>query len=374
MLSNSIIESEELRDLFNTAVPEYAVPGLHKFLETMVPAEFNRIEIKLNAILKQANFCSITLDLWSNRQMRSYIGITCHLIDSNFKLHSFLLECGRFKGSHTAANISSHVQEVTAKFDLQSKLDFIITDNAANMVSAFDCPVFSEIVICDTDTLDLDLVDCDELGEYIFFTKHERCFAHSLQLVIKHAFKKGEVPDYIKKVQRIVSFIRKSGRAGELLEGEPRAQASNQTRWNSQLKMIRSVCNIDRTKLDTLPGLDPSDRLSISDRVCLREFQEIMTPFEEATDRVQGIANCDRICKKKDSFNLKHLSPYLGENIVTSSFVLPSINGIRRWLNENKSKWPNHGFLVQFLLEEMKRLSKYETNSYFQFATFLDPR
>ena len=63
--------------------------------------------------------------------------------------------------------------------------------------------------------------------------------------------------------------------------------------------MIRSVCNIDRTKLDTLPGLDPSDRLSISDRVCLREFQEIMTPFEEATDRVQGIANCDRICKKK---------------------------------------------------------------------------
>ena len=98
MLSNSIIESEELRDLFNTAVPEYAVPGLHKFLETMVPAEFNRIEIKLNDILKQANFCSITLDLWSNRQMRSYIGITCHLIDSNFKLHSFLLECGRFKG------------------------------------------------------------------------------------------------------------------------------------------------------------------------------------------------------------------------------------------------------------------------------------
>ena len=71
------------------------------------------------------------------------MGITCHLIDNNYKLHSFLLQCERFKGNHTAANISLRVQAVIAKFELAEKLDFIISDNAANMVAAFDLPAFS---------------------------------------------------------------------------------------------------------------------------------------------------------------------------------------------------------------------------------------
>ena len=43
------------------------------------------------------------MDIWSNRQMRSYIGLTAHFI-RNWKLESIMLSCHRFKGRHTGEN------------------------------------------------------------------------------------------------------------------------------------------------------------------------------------------------------------------------------------------------------------------------------
>ena len=287
MLSNSFVSCEDLKDLCDVIAPEYSIPCLNSFKHTLVPLEFERIENKIKGILNLADYCSITVDLWSNRSMRAYMGITCHLIDNNYKLHSFLLQCERFKGNHTAANISLRVQAVIAKFELAEKLDFIISDNAANMVAAFDLPAFSNFSSENDELIALDVEG--EVDQYITFAKHARCFAHSLQLVIKHAFQQCQVPDLLRKAHRIVTHVRKSNIAVDHLDGETRAQPSNQTRWNSQLTMIRSILKIDRTKLDTVPGLNHSDNLSNSERANLTEFEQLMESFEEATNRIQGI-------------------------------------------------------------------------------------
>ena len=287
MLSNSIIKSEELRDFLSVIAPEYSIPCLKTFIHTLLPQECQKVENIIRGILGLTDYCSITVDLWSNMQMRSYIGITCHLIDNNFQLHSFLLQCERFKGNHTAANISARVENVISTFNLKDKVEFIVTDNAANMVAAFNLPAFDNDLIGE-DEFKLTVEEFEELSDYIYLTKHVRCFAHSLQLVIKHAFQKCQVPEFLKKVNKIVSFIRKSGKSAEYLEGETRAQAPNQTRWNSQLQMITSILKIDRTKLDSLPGLEVTDKLTNSDRAYLMEFEAIMKPFQQATNKIQG--------------------------------------------------------------------------------------
>ena len=115
--------------------------------------------------------------------------------------------------------------------------------------------------------------------------EHHACFAHTLQLVIKDGLKKaGQLNTVIKKCSKIVSFTRRSTVAADTLEGEKRLQADNVTRWNSQLKMIRSVLSIPASKLSEVEGIPT---LTAHDRNLLQDILEILTPFEEATDFVQ---------------------------------------------------------------------------------------
>ena len=86
------------------------------------------------------------------------------------------------------------------------------------------------------------------------------------------------------KTSKIVSYVRRSTVANELLEKEKRMQAPNKTRWNSQLKMIRSVLTVPNSKLTEL---DIPQKLTTYERNVLEELVTILTPFEEATDFAQ---------------------------------------------------------------------------------------
>ena len=71
---------------------------------------------------------------------------------------------------------------------------------------------------------------------------HLLCFAHTLQLVIRDGLKVAgqHLKTVIAKAASIVGSIRKSIHATGILEIEKCVQAQNLTRWNSQIKMIRS--------------------------------------------------------------------------------------------------------------------------------------
>ncbi len=51
-------------------------------------------------------------------------------------LKSFLLDCRRFKGRHSADNIVAAFNEILEEYNI-NKVEFIITDNASNMKKAF---------------------------------------------------------------------------------------------------------------------------------------------------------------------------------------------------------------------------------------------
>jgi len=73
-----------------------------------------------------------------------------------------------------------------------------------------------------------------------------------------------------------------------------------------------------------------------------------MTAFEGATNRIQG------------------------ENVVTSSFVIPSIIGLKKHLRSKT--WKYNLPLAEKLEFELGRLNEYDGKKHFQRATFLDPR
>ena len=110
--------------------------------------------------------------------------------------------------------------------------------------------------------------------------------------------------------------MRKSIVSSEILESEKRLKAANVTKWNSQLKMIRSILRIPEEKLQSLD----THKLTAYDRKILEDVVEILTPFETATHCIQGdkvvtssmVVPCVRVLKSTiDSLSHKYTSRFV---------------------------------------------------------------
>ena len=230
------------------------------------------------------------------------------------------------------------------------------------MIKAFILPGFQSFHQSDPESesdsdLETDLENDEtasdsELGEeelFIYLPQHDGCFAHTLQLVVKDGMKEiGSLHTLMSKVSALVSHICKSTHATDLLRDHRRVQTANATRWNSEVKMIRSVLQIPQDKLDQL-DLDKVHKLTLYERSCLQDLCDIFVPFEEVTDITQG------------------------DKIVTCSFVVPCIRGLRIQMAEMHSRFNNK--LVGALRKSLdKRLSIYEDKLLYKLAAILDPR
>jgi hypothetical protein len=73
-------------------------------------------------------------------------------------------------------------------------------------------------------------------------------------LIIDLSLESAEsVIEPLKEVKKIDSHVCKFSIATDLLQDLPRAEAANETRWNSQLKMVRRVANFDKVPLGFIP-------------------------------------------------------------------------------------------------------------------------
>lgn len=107
-------------------------------------------------------------------------------------MESIMVSCKRFRGQHCAENIRQEYKKAVSCYNIADKITNIVTDSATNMAKAFQVtlPGFT----CDKDTSlkedthESDSEDDDEdssLEPIEYISKHGRCFAHTLQLVVK---------------------------------------------------------------------------------------------------------------------------------------------------------------------------------------------
>ena len=112
------------------------MPSKKNLSNQLIPKRYTCLFSTTVALLKKAPQICVTLDMWTNRQMCSYFGMTTHFI-VYFKLMSVMLACCRFSGSHTGKEILQHYEYVEHAFAITGKFDNIITENGANITRAF---------------------------------------------------------------------------------------------------------------------------------------------------------------------------------------------------------------------------------------------
>lgn len=134
----TIIENENFRHFLSVVDPKYTATTYRSVMK-QVQGSVAETRTKLKGIIAEAEEISVTVDIWSDRRMRGFLGITAHVLttDKGLRLNSHLLACSRFRGSHTGERISEAFEAICDEYDIKHKLNYIICDNAANMKKAF---------------------------------------------------------------------------------------------------------------------------------------------------------------------------------------------------------------------------------------------
>ena len=145
LLPLSVVDSPFFHSLMEAVNDAYQIPSRKHLTSKMLPERSATIQRLILYNLQKTSLVCVTGDLWSNRQLCSYFGITAHFITScDWDLTSVMLSCGCFHGSHTADATMDGFQGVISEFDIFTKLTFTVTDSAANMLKAFSNPSFEK--------------------------------------------------------------------------------------------------------------------------------------------------------------------------------------------------------------------------------------
>lgn len=218
-------------------IPGYKLPTRKTLSNSLLDEAYLRAEkdIKSQVTSEVQSIC-LSTDLWTSRCTESYIAVTGHYLTEDFVYKTVLLGCCHFSGSHTSQNIASEINAIVDQWGLQGKVNFMVSDNGANVVKAVK----------------------DILG-----LKHFGCFAHTLNLIVDDALKYCK--EKIDKVRRIVTHYKKSTTSAERLAKYQLNQNTPQpkhliqdvdTRWNSTFYMLSRFVELKEAVRSTMALID----------------------------------------------------------------------------------------------------------------------
>lgn len=354
------VENKGFIDLMHTAAPSYNLPS-RKTMRLKVVDSCQKVAAKIKAELSGVMFCAAQTDIWSSRRMHGFFGMCVSYI-LNGELRTRVIACDRFSGAHNADNIAAAYNSIVANYGLDGKMVGMITDNASNMVKAFDSiAVAVDVGVDEHDDDALEQVDVDwdavQNETPIPVPFRHSCIAHSLQLVVGDGLKEAmrSIKLLLQKCGSLVSSIHKSCKATELLEDEAGfgIPSPNVTRWNSQYRMISAINRINQehptllTKVCQVIGSQIT--FTDTDKTTLNELQRLLKPFTVVTEKLESETN------------------------VTSSQVLPNIIGLRHKLQQTSTHFCT-SVKTGLVVSLDKRFSQYLVDRHYIASAALDPQ
>lgn len=331
-LPYSIVNNQGFKRLMTRLAPQYTLPGRKYFTEKIIPDIYKRLVISIKNKLEGVNHISLTSDLWTcSHTTDSFISLTGHWFDSDFKQNHVVLNCNHFPGTHTGELIKNMFFDMLHMWDINiSQIHLMVRDNGANIVKGCNDAEIPSV----------------------------SCFIHTLQLVINKGIdSQRSVSDLIATCKKIVGhFHHSSAACSKLKEIQTELNvAPNKliqdisTRWNSSYFMIKRIQEQKRPLNIYAAEADNNLHILTANQWMLMEpLLNLLQPFEEIT--------------KKMSSNEAFISE-----------VLPTIVTLKKYLME--STFCGVGTMKDILYEEiLRRFDALFKNKYYIISTVLDPR
>lgn len=133
----SIVRSTALKELLEmVSGREMNIPTATTLMISLTN-KFNEMKEKLISELSKHRHVCITTDIWTH-SARSYLGISVHYFDKNWKQKSYILAFRFLKERHTYEYLARCLNEIFNEFKLLAdKITHAVTDGGSNFCKAF---------------------------------------------------------------------------------------------------------------------------------------------------------------------------------------------------------------------------------------------
>jgi len=161
----------------------YHLPTRKPLSTKLLKTKYELVKKRIMNQLHGTKSINLTVDLWSNRQMKSYLGVTGHFISEFWTLESVMLGCNCVIGRHTAENIVLWYNEITSDFGISNKVKHMAPDSVSNVRKAIlTLPGYEDDTKEDSEDMSEDDTDSQDDCELVDISsendllEHHSCF------------------------------------------------------------------------------------------------------------------------------------------------------------------------------------------------------
>ncbi|KAL7389051.1 hypothetical protein ABVT39_025546 [Epinephelus coioides] len=218
----SIVEDRGLQEIVQIASgdPFYKAPSRGTVV-ARIHELYDNEKLMKTELLAQAPCIALTGDHWTSVNNQNYLGVTGHLIDDKWQLHSFALGVVKTEERHFADACTRQFIQVSDEWKTTDKVTTIGTNSARNMIAAARSLPF----------------------------EHLPCIAHMIQRVIAVSLSHSGFDGALAKCRKIVGHFKHSPANTAKLKAQQASHGQDEepliqdvpTRWNSTLGMITRV-------------------------------------------------------------------------------------------------------------------------------------
>ncbi|GES82328.1 zinc finger BED domain-containing protein RICESLEEPER 2-like [Rhizophagus clarus] len=222
--SFTIVEEPAFADLIYALQPDaklISADTVKRKIMDLYESNINKVKESFKNITGKISF---TIDIWTSPSAKSFLSLTAHYIDDDWKLNNVLVDFIQIFGKHMGENIKNAFMLGINKLSIQNKIMGITTDNASNNLT------FVDALAKENNSFQKD--------------NHFRCFAHVINLCVQDALK--ELDDKLSRLRTLLNKIHHSPQRQEKLSFNCELHGINNlkvvldvsTRWNSTFDMI----------------------------------------------------------------------------------------------------------------------------------------
>ncbi|XBI43967.1 hypothetical protein VPH35_108675 [Triticum aestivum] len=289
----SFSERPGFRKLMSKACPWFNVPSRRTTIRDCVSIYYREKE-KLKKFFKEnCERVSLTTNTWTSMQQQSYMCVTVHFLDTDWKLHKriigfFLISC------RNGEDIGKDIERCLVYWGLEKVFSITVDDALANdgIIS------YMKMVMNNAKT---------SIAEGRYF--HMRCATHVINLIVSDFLRELDIP--VQRVRAAVRFIRNSPsritrfkRCADLEKVDSKAFLPLDvcTKWNSTYLMLKTAVTYEKV-FDRYGDDDPYFATELNseeapgvpealDWEYARKISEFLQPFYNLTARVSANNHC----------------------------------------------------------------------------------